>query len=547
MTERDKWFNMREKNESIRYTLKNKIFIYSLIPAALILMVICIIIAKLQWGRYVSKVEAGCSGNAQYINMQLTYLDYTLNNIIYDGIIENAVAKSKGTDFSEKIMLLNEINTYCKRFYNSYNADNVRIRIYHNREGMFRSDYLRDVRELDETVRREILETENYVGKWIVNDNETVIACNMSKGDEILIFSCGIDKVSMDGFLSADIYYSGTDLSRSCLSIVSESANVKGSRFVKIEPLVSGQYLKTEIPKAKMLEIYGMVFGIGLGTLAFVFVFSLVLSEITSVKLTRKLYDFLDWMKNERLYENIEDIRIDSDDELYVIFEKIKQLLADIKKINAEKNVLIKENSDLQLAHAQSQINPHLLYNALSVIRWSCVDKAPEIVDQIDAMVDYYRMSISDVSKDYTIRDEISLIENYLKLISLIHEIKYKYVIDIEPNAMKIKTIQHIFQPIVENSVLHGINGNPNGCITITGRIEQGKAVFKIHDNGVGFDSDAEQFWDEKTSSLNSHIGIKNTNLRIKIYYGGDSGIQVQSSPGNGCEVTVVMQIDGNT
>ena len=538
---------MKKNNESIKYTLRNKIFIYSLIPASIIIIIICIIISKLQCSRYINKIETGCLRNAQYINMQLNYLDHTLNNIIYDGIIENAVAKSRESDFSEKIIMLNEINTYCKRFYNSYNADNVKIRIYHNRDGMFRSDYLRDIRELNESDCKKILETENRVRKWIVTDSETIAACNMTKGNDILIFTCGIDRVTMENFLSTDIYYSGTDLPRSCLSIVPKSEKNKDDRHVKYESLVNGQYIKAEIPENRLIEIYGVIFGSGLGILAFVFVFSLVLAEMTSVKLTKKLYDFLELMKSEKLYENIENIRIDTNDELYVIFDKIKQLFTDIKKINAEKNSLIKENTDLQLAHAQSQINPHLLYNVLSVIRWSCVDKAPEVVEQIDAMVDYYRMSICDVSKDYTIMDELNLVEKYLQLISIIHEIDYKYVIDIEPAAMKIKTIQHIFQPIVENSVLHGINGNTNGCITISGRIKGGKAIFKIRDNGVGFDMNEKNSLDCRGSESNTHIGIKNTDLRIKIFYGSESGISVESCPGNGCEITVVIQLGNNT
>lgn len=538
---------MKKNNESIKYTLRNKIFIYSLIPASIIIIIICIIISKLQCSRYINKIETGCLRNAQYINMQLNYLDHTLNNIIYDGIIENAVAKSRESDFSEKIIMLNEINTYCKRFYNSYNADNVKIRIYHNRDGMFRSDYLRDIRELNESDCKKILETENRVRKWIVTDSETIAACNMTKGNDILIFTCGIDRVTMENFLSTDIYYSGTDLPRSCLSIVPKSEKNKDDRHVKYESLVNGQYIKAEIPENRLIEIYGVIFGSGLGILAFVFVFSLVLAEMTSVKLTKKLYDFLELMKSEKLYENIENIRIDTNDELYVIFDKIKQLFTDIKKINAEKNSLIKENTDLQLAHAQSQINPHLLYNVLSVIRWSCVDKAPEVVEQIDAMVDYYRMSICDVSKDYTIMDELNLVEKYLQLISIIHEIDYKYVIDIEPAAMKIKTIQHIFQPIVENSVLHGINGNTNGCITISGRIKGGKAIFKIRDNGVGFDMNEKNSLDCRESESNTHIGIKNTDLRIKIFYGSESGISVESCPGNGCEITVVIQLGNNT
>ncbi|MDY3303236.1 MAG: sensor histidine kinase, partial [Clostridia bacterium] len=100
---------------------------------------------------------------------------------------------------------------------------------------------------------------------------------------------------------------------------------------------------------------------------------------------------------------------------------------------------------------------------------------------------------------------------------------------------------------IVENSVLHGINGNTNGCITISGRIKGGKAIFKIRDNGVGFDMNEKNSLDCRESESNTHIGIKNTDLRIKIFYGSESGISVESCPGNGCEITVVIQLGNNT
>lgn len=474
--------------------------------------------------------------------MQFTYLEHTLNNIISDGVLDDVFRIDSSTDFSERIVLLDDLNKYCNRFYNSYNAERVKIRIYHNNYNIYRSECLGYISELNSEVLSKITETENSVGMWIADDKDTTLFCNISNKKYTVILACSIDSISLKSFCNTNIYYSNVGLGSQNVSI----QNIKPDRqngFLIVQPLLSGQYLVINIPKSKMVELFLPIIGVCIAIALFIFIVSFILSNNTSVKLTKKLYDFFNFIKNEKLYEDIDKVNIDKNDEFYDVFEKVKQLVHDIENISIEKNKLLMKNIDLQLAHAQSQINPHLLYNSLSIIRWSCIENNPELVDKIDAMVDYYRLSINDINEDYTIGDEIELIKKYIRLISFLHEVDYKYKINIDERLMGMVTIQHIFQPFVENSILHGINGNPNGEITITGDFDGENIVFGITDNGIGFD---KRNVNAKLTDVvgKQHIGLQNTIHRIKLHYGKDSMVNIISTPGNGTEVIITIPMN---
>ena len=532
---------MKEEN-TIKGSFRNKILIYSLLPVIIILVIISIILSVLRWNHYYNEVDTGSINNAQYINMQFTYLELTMNNIISDGVLDDVFRIDSSMDFSERIVLLDDLNKYCNRFYNSYNAERVKIRIYHNNYNIYRSECLGYISELNSEVLSEITETENSVGMWIADDKDTTLFCNISNKKYTVILACSIDSISLKSFCNTNIYYSNVGLGSQNVSIQNIKPD-KQNGFLIVQPLLSGQYLVINIPKSKMVELFLPIIGVCIAIALFIFIVSLILSNNTSVKLTKKLYDFFNFIKNEKLYEDIDKVNIDKNDELYDDFEKVKQLVYDMENISIEKNKLLMKNIDLQLAHAQSQINPHLLYNSLSIIRWSCIENNPELVDKIDAMVDYYRLSINDINEDYTVGDEIELIKKYIRLISFLHEVDYKYKINIDEKLMGMVTIQHIFQPFVENSILHGINGNPNGEITITGDFDGKNIVFGITDNGIGFD---KRKVNAKLTDIvgKQHIGLQNTIHRIKLHYGKDSMVNIISAPGNGTEVIITIPMN---
>ncbi len=120
---------MKEEN-TIKRSFRNKIFIYSLLPVIIILAIISVVISMLRWNQYYNEVDTGSINNAQYINMQFTYFEHTLNNIISDGVLDEVFRIDSSTDFSERIVLLDELNKYCNRFYNSYNAERVKTVSY---------------------------------------------------------------------------------------------------------------------------------------------------------------------------------------------------------------------------------------------------------------------------------------------------------------------------------------------------------------------------------------------------------------------------------
>lgn len=530
---------MKEKN-TIKNSFRNKIFMYSLLPVIIIMIILCIVLSFIRWNQYYNEIDTRSVNNAQYINMQLTYLEHTLNNIISDSVLDEVFRISSDTDFSERIMILDELNKYFSRFYNSYNAEKVKIRVYHDNYNVYQSEYLRYINELDIDIS-EVLDSENMVGKWIAGDRGTTLFCNMSNKKYTLILSCSIDDIALKNFLDTNIYYANMGLNSQNISICKNKPE-NNYGYIISQPLKSGQYLVIDIPSSKIVELSSPIFGICLTITLFVFVITLILSNNTSVKLTKKLYAFFDFIKNEKKYEDIDKVNIDKEDELYEVFEKTKQLIHDIEKISDEKNKLLADNTILQLAHAQAQINPHLLYNSLSVIRWSCVENNPELVDKIDAMVDYYRLSINNLQMEYTVVDEIELVEKYLQLISILHELEYKYEISINEKLMRLITIQHIFQPFVENSVLHGINGNPKGKIKIIGELNNDNIMFIISDNGIGFDKNDVK--SKFSDGGNGHVGMQNTIQRIKLYYGKDSTVDIISAVGMGTEINIKIPMN---
>lgn len=526
---------MKNSEHSIKQSFRNKIMKYSFIPITITIVVLITFFSLNRWNRLYNSIDYGSINNAQFINMQFTYLEHVLNNIVNDGYAQEFLKNANKNDFSEKINLLNEINEYCNKYYNSYNGEKVKIRIYHDNYNLYRSDYVRYVSELDKKVFNDIMNMDNFENMWVFTDKDTSVCSNLSTDDNVFLVFCSIDNITLRNFLNINIYYPNTGIGSQNVEIVNQAPKSK-MRFTIFQPLISGQYLKISIPRSEVLRIFLPFYAIGFVAIVLLLVISSAMANNTTAKLTKKLYEFFDFVRNEKSHNNLSELQIDENDELYDVFLKVKQLINDIERKDNEKNELIKYNSSLQLAYAQLQINPHLLYNSLSVIKWNCIEKCPELVEKIDVMVEYYRLSINNLYDNYTIENELKLIEKYLQLISMIHEIDYKYIINIDSKIMHQKTIQHFFQPFIENAVLHGINGNCNGYISIDGVIKDDMIVFCITDNGNGFNVD-----DLKSSEYKKkkHIGIKNTCSRIKLFYGSESNVEINSTIGKGTTVTI--------
>lgn len=237
---------------------------------------------------------------------------------------------------------------------------------------------------------------------------------------------------------------------------------------------------------------------------------------------------------------------------LNTMIHEIQKLLAQIyqEKIHAEQ--LKTSQKDAELKMLASQIKPHFLYNTLETIRMKArINRQYEIEEIVKMLGKILRRSIETGEKEVSVDSELEFVEYYLKIQQYRFGERIKYEISMEDGLGDKRVLSLILQPFVENAIIHGLEGiQRNGLISI-GVKKSGadEMSITIEDNGRGMDG-------ETLSRLRSrmegrrfegdHIGICNANRRIKLKYGEEYGVLLESTEGAGTTARIRLPIYGN-
>ena len=198
-----------------------------------------------------------------------------------------------------------------------------------------------------------------------------------------------------------------------------------------------------------------------------------------------------------------------------------------------------------ELKALQAQINPHFLYNTLDSIAWLCEDERNEEAEEmVSALARLFRISISKGHELISIGREIQHTESYLKIVNFRYKNQFTYSIHIEEECLPFYCNKITLQPIIENAIYHGINRMVDeGKIEIRIVSEGDDILLTIKDNGVGMTKkQCEEILHKETggrSGTGVGIGIKNVNDRIKIYFGEEYGLSIESKLDEGTTVTI--------
>ena len=198
----------------------------------------------------------------------------------------------------------------------------------------------------------------------------------------------------------------------------------------------------------------------------------------------------------------------------------------------------IKYLREYEIKALHSQINPHFLYNTLDTIIWMAeFEDNEKVISITKSLANYFRLSLSNGHEKIPLKDEIMHTKEYLFIQKQRYEDKLSYFFNIEDESLlSIEVPKIIIQPIVENSIYHGIkNLSGNGIITIDVYRENSTINISVKDNGIGFEK-AKQFKKSKTGG----VGIKNVDKRIKFYYGKNYGVFInKDNKTEGAEVII--------
>ena len=190
----------------------------------------------------------------------------------------------------------------------------------------------------------------------------------------------------------------------------------------------------------------------------------------------------------------------------------------------------------------QNQINPHFLYNTLSLINWKALEVGNEDISNITlALSNFYRTSLNKGSNTMSVEAEISNVRSYIDIQLFMRDYSFEVKYDVHDEILKYETLNLILQPIVENAIEHGIDvrrDGKKGLITIKGWKEENLIYISVEDNGVGMDDEMAQSIITRDSK---GYGIRNVNERIQLYYGEQYSLRVNSKINEGTCITVCI------
>jgi two-component system sensor histidine kinase YesM len=262
----------------------------------------------------------------------------------------------------------------------------------------------------------------------------------------------------------------------------------------------------------------------------------------------KKLHDVTTTITKNDLQALVTHDNVDEITELGMSFnimiERIRELLD--AKVREQENL-----KKAELRTLQAQINPHFLYNTLDTIVWMAeLNRTDQVIKIVKALSSFFRTTLSKGRDWITIGEEIELTKNYLTIQKMRYQDILDYKFEVDETVMDDRILKLTLQPLVENALYHGIKPKRNGG-TITVRARQNgdnQVLLEVEDDGVGCTPYSLGRIQEEIDSENDDItlkesgfGLANVSKRIKLYYGKQYGLSINSQYQTGTLITVAI------
>ncbi len=289
---------------------------------------------------------------------------------------------------------------------------------------------------------------------------------------------------------------------------------------------------------APAVRIMGtVVLGLSLLSLAL----SLVISEALARHITKPV------SRLDKAIAKVKDgdlsiqVKVKTNDELGRLTESFNQMVKDLKRYLEDRVQQQKDLNETTLRLYQTQLNPHFLYNTLDTIKWSAkIHQIPEIAVLAENLAVILRKSIS--SKPFIrLREELDTIESYIKIQKIRFAGRFLYETEIPDVLEDCMIPKMILQPLVENAIIHGLDGCENGYICIYAAQKDGILRISVTDDGCGMGQEMLD-WINSPDPLrrDGHLGLYNVIRILKLYYGEEYGMQAESDA-EGTTVTLTL------
>ncbi|BBI35489.1 sensor histidine kinase [Cohnella abietis] len=274
----------------------------------------------------------------------------------------------------------------------------------------------------------------------------------------------------------------------------------------------------------------------------------LILMAIFSHSLTRRIETLNKAMEEVEAGNLNVKVLTRGQDEISAITNKFRKMLKRLNQMlisEYQNNIVQKE---LKLRALYNSINSHFLYNSLSTINWKAIRSGVEDISEMTTnRSTYYRTTLNHGREIISVRDEISNVQAYLDIQLMMHDHRFRVEYRLDPAVFDYDTLHLILQPVVENSIKHGLEdlAGTAGIIRVSAVIEEQMIIFLIEDNGPGI---TPERLEELNRFESKGYGIRNVDERIKLFFGPQYGLSLSSEPGKGTKVKLsVLAYKENT
>lgn len=236
---------------------------------------------------------------------------------------------------------------------------------------------------------------------------------------------------------------------------------------------------------------------------------------------------------------------VEGNDEIAQLARDFNIMLDKILELNRKLYISEIEISEIKAELLQEQVNPHLLYNSLSLaLMVSKRNNELEISELLADMINYYKSVLNRGMIVTSVLSEISMIQRYLSIVRSVYSLDISTEFDIDHEIYDLYLVKLFLQPIVENAIIHGIRPMGGGKITVRGFRKDNYLFFIVKDNGAGFEPEVlfelnRCLNDEKTSDPIGY-GIINVNKRLRIFF-PDNEFKISSTLGEGASVSIKL------
>ena len=280
--------------------------------------------------------------------------------------------------------------------------------------------------------------------------------------------------------------------------------------------------------------------GVMAGVTILICIFAAVLAYfITSGMVSSRIERLTHFM--QEVQEGSMDMQMESDDrdEIGMLYRGFGSMMKRIRTLINEVYLSKITQKEAELKALQAQINPHFLYNTLSLINWKALAAGEEDISRMTlALSTFYRTALNRGRNVLQVETELSNTRAYLEIQSMLHDRDFDYEIEAQTEILQCESLNLILQPLVENAIHHGIEEKTDGRgkITVRGWKEDNCVWFMVEDNGVGMEQEVA---DKILTMESKGYGVRNVDERIRLCYGEKYAMKVESVVGKGTKMTI--------